>query len=563
MHPIRACLLAGLACAATALTPWSGARAATVVGPPSHTSTLTSSAPGADSEFGSEVAVSGNTVVVLADNQSVDGAEEGAVFVYTRPTSGWKNLAAAAELTLPAAGDHELNSVAISGNTIAIGDVGTPTGEQSAQGAVYVYVKPTSGWKSTSHPAAILTASDGAANDGLGASVAISGDTIVSGAVDHATGGDAYRGAAYVFTESGSTWKSATQTAELTGTTGATMDFFGASVAISGDTIAIGAPGHQDGTAADAGLGYVFVKPTNGPWVDATQNRKLEANDAAPDANLGSNQGVAIDGDTIVFGADTEGDADFHEGIGSAYVFERPTSGWTSTQTLTDTAELTPSDGMTYEEFGDSVAVTGDTIVVGAGQRSFSGPGSDEGAAYVFDKTGADWTTTTETKELRNPDTSAADSEYGTSVAANGLSLIIGARDQNSGQGAVFLTAPAAPSLSKPALSHPTWVLGTKAAALNPKHKPKGGVEISFHLNESAPVSLSFSEKAHGHLVHKGTLTVTAKAGKDKVFIDGPLGHGKALVIGHGTVTITAKNANGTAKAKPLHFTVRKPSKKH
>jgi FG-GAP repeat len=556
----RIIVVATIGCLGSALTPASSANAASAA--PSHTSTLTPPAGVDNSEFGDAVAVSGNTVAVAAPDELINGTEQGAVFVYTRPTAGWKSLSAAAELRFPASPDNELNSVAISGNTIAIGDVGTPSGEQSGQGAVYVYVKPAHGWKSTSHPTAVLTASDGATDDGLGATVAISGDTIVSGAAGHATDSDADRGAAYVFAKPTSGWTTATQTAELTGTTGATDDLFGASVAVSGDTIAIGAPGHEDGTAQAAGLGYVFLKPTNGPWVDATQNRKLEASDPVTDAGLGAHQAVAIDGDTIVFGADTGGDG-FANGIGSAYVFERPDTGWTSTQTLIDTAELTPSDGVNGEEFGSTVAIAGGTIVVGAPLRSFTATDSDNGAAYVFDKTGADWTSGTQTSELHDPATPAAHSEYGTTVATAGATVLVGAIYENSGQGAVFLTAPAAPSLSKPALSHPTWVLGTKAAALNPKHKPKGGVEISFRLIESASVSLSFSEQVHGHLVHKGTLTVAAKAGKNTVFIDGPLGHGKRLAAGHGTVTITAKNANGTSTAKPLHFTVRKPSKKH
>jgi hypothetical protein len=90
---------------------------------------------------------------------------------------------------------------------------------------------------------------------------------------------------------------------------------------------------------------------------------------------------------------------------------------------------------------------------------------------------------------------------------------------------------------------------------VNPHRKPKTGDALSFTLQAAASVTLSFREKnSHGRRVHKGTVVVPARKGRNSVYLDGKLGHGKKLTAGQCAVTITAKNANGTARAKPLHF---------
>ena len=141
---------------------------------------------------------------------------------------------------------------------------------------------------------AVLTASDGAVLSELGYSVAISGNTVVVGAA----GGHA----AYVFTESGSGWANMTQVAKLTASDGNAYagGQFGASVAISGNTIVVGAPGQGEGAA------YVFSEPASG-WTNMTQTAELTASDGAlnPPTGIGANFGdaVAISGNTVVVGA--------------------------------------------------------------------------------------------------------------------------------------------------------------------------------------------------------------------------------------------------------------------
>ena len=134
-----------------------------------------------------------------------------------------------------------------------------------------------------------LTASDGADGDQLGDSVAVSGSTIAVGAPQHTVGGVQGRGAVYVFSEPATGWQNAVQTAELTASDGATGDGLGYSVAISGSTIVAGAPDHGSG-----GTLYVFSQPGSGRWKSSSQTAELTASDGAAGDELGYS--VAVSG---------------------------------------------------------------------------------------------------------------------------------------------------------------------------------------------------------------------------------------------------------------------------
>ena len=136
--------------------------------------------------------------------------------------------------------------------------------------------------------------------------------------------------------------------AKLTASDGAANDHFGVSVAIAGDTIVVGAYGDDD-SGSDSGSAYVFTR-TGTTWTEQT---KLTASDGAAGDQFGTS--VAITGDTIVVGADLDDTAS-----GSAYVFTRTGTAWM------EQAKLTASDGAAVDSFGISVAIVGDTIVVGA-----------------------------------------------------------------------------------------------------------------------------------------------------------------------------------------------------
>ena len=264
-----------------------------------------------------------------------------------------------------AASDRFGVSVAISGDTLVAGAYGDNVGNNTGQGSAYVFTKSGTDWVEQAH----LTASDGAATDYFGSSVAISGDTVVAGAPFDDVGGNTDQGSTYVFIRSGTNWS---QQAHLNVSDGAEHDNFGWSVAISGDTAVVGAPFHDVGTNSAQGSAYVFTR-TGTNW---TQQAHLTASDGASYDAFGSS--VSIDGDTAVVGAFwDEGGVNSTE-QGSAYVFTRSGTNWT------EQAKLTASDGATEDDFGISAAIDGDTVVVGAFYDDVEA-NANQGSAYVYE----------------------------------------------------------------------------------------------------------------------------------------------------------------------------------
>jgi hypothetical protein len=242
-----------------------------------------------------------------------------------------------------------------------------------------------------------LTSSDGAAGDDFGWSVAIDGDTVVVGAMEK---GNDEQGAAYVFVKPLSGWQSMTQVAELLPSDYPEDGLFGWSVAVDGDTIAV--------TARNAATTYVFVKPALG-WTNMTQTAELFPLPAAyPYA-----YSVAVQGNTVVVGV-VNGDAQ-----GAAYIFLKPAGGWAGE--LQPNATLTSTDIDEESEFGHSVAISGETIVVGD-----SGADQYYGAAYLFIKPSTGWANMTQTAKLTASNPSGL-SSFGSSVGISEKTIVIGA----------------------------------------------------------------------------------------------------------------------------------------
>jgi hypothetical protein len=289
-----------------------------------------------------------------------------------------------------------------------------------------------------------LTASDGAAGDNLGWSVAIAGDTIVVGAAnDDISFGN--QGSAYVFRRPPTGWMSMTQTAKLTHSDPAPSDTFGWAVSISSETVAVGAPGVNFGASGSQGAVYVFVKPPAG-WVNMSQTAKLFASDGAREDNLGYS--VSIDGGAIVAGA-----PQLLLGRGSAYVFQRPPAGWAN---ATQTAKLGASDGANADFLGFSVGSSGDVVIVGG--RGF-GPRGISGRAYLYLRPAGGWTNTLENQKLLATDT-AVDDEYGFSIGVSGDAVVVGATlddvGPNVNQGSAYVFAPSTISATASPPSTPT-----------------------------------------------------------------------------------------------------------
>ncbi|HUU94503.1 MAG TPA: FG-GAP repeat protein [Phycisphaerae bacterium] len=299
------------------------------------------------------------------------------------------------------------NSVSVYGDVALVGAYEDDDPVAGA-GSAYVFRHNRGTWVQQ----AKLLAADGAVGDWFGWSVAVSGDLAVVGAHwDDDLGNRS--GSAYVFRYNGSTW---VQEAKLLAPDGHAEDYFGCSVAVSRDVVIVGAHG---GRAFGYKPGAAYVFRHNGTtWV---QEAKLLAADGERGDDFGVS--VAVSGGVAIVGA--TGDDDLGNASGSAYAFRHTGTTWVQQ------AKLLASDGAAYDAFGMSVAVSGDMAIVGAG----GGPGS----AYAFRYSGGTW--------VQAGTLLAADGElgdrFGASVAVAGDVAVVGAhydndRGTNSGSAYVF-----------------------------------------------------------------------------------------------------------------------------
>jgi hypothetical protein len=300
-----------------------------------------------------------------------------------------------------AAGDYFGYSIAMDGDTAVVGAPGEDIGSNADQGAAYVFVRGASGWQIQ----AKLTASDGGADDGFGTSVAVSGDTAVVGAPYDDIGTSGNQGSVYVFVRNGTAWS---EQQKRTASDGLAEDRFGISVALEGETVVVGANGDDHGSNTDEGSAYVYIRRDNA-WVFQA---KLNASDGAIGDEFGTS--VALSGDTVLVGANYDDVLDRDQG--SAYVFVRSDTIWAQQ------AKLVPSDAESLDYFGRSVAVSGDTAVVGAYNKDI-GSNGNQGSAYVFVRSGLVWT---EQARLTASDGAAFD-HFGYSVAVSGDTVVVGA----------------------------------------------------------------------------------------------------------------------------------------
>ena len=335
--------------------------------------------------------------------------------------------------------------VAVSGDTAIVGASGEDAAGSFA-GAAYVFQRDEGGtdnWGEVKK----LTASDAQAGDAFGFSVAISGDTAVVGALNEgAAAFDA--GAAYVFGRNEGGADNWGEVKKLTASDAEISDAFSRSVAVSNDTAVVGAPAEDTG-GDRAGAAYVFGRNEGGAdnWGEV---KKLTAFDAQAGDRFGHD--VALSGDTTVIGAYNEdaGGGPFDE-FGAAYVFERDQGG---VDNWGEVKKLTASDAQANDEFGFSVAISGETAVVGA--RGEDAGGSSAGAAYFFqrDQGGADnWG---QLKKLTASDAQAGDL-FGGIVAVSGETAVVAAVSEDAGgssAGAAYIfQEPEPPATSTPTVT--------------------------------------------------------------------------------------------------------------
>jgi hypothetical protein len=373
---------------------------------------LTAGDGAANDFFGYSVAIAGDTALVGAYNDGVGAnTSQGSAYVFTRSGSTWSQQA---KLTANdgAAGDYFGVSVAIAGETALVGAFRDDVGANPDQGSAYVFSRSGATWSQQTK----LTANDGAANDRFGWSVAIAGETALVGAYYDDVGANTEQGSAYVFSRAGSTWS---QQAKLTAAPGdgAAGDYFGYSVAIAGDTALVGAPYDTVGANARQGSAYVFSR-AGSTW---SQQAKLTA--APGDGAAGDYFGysVAIAGETALVGAHLD-DVGANTDQGSAYVFTRAGSTWSQQ------AKLTADAGAAGDYFGVSVAIAGETALVGANYDDV-GANANQGSAYVFSRSGTTWSF----QARLTAGDGAADDRFGHSVAIAGETALVGALSDDVG----------------------------------------------------------------------------------------------------------------------------------
>jgi hypothetical protein len=397
---------------------------------------LASDGDGGDA-FGWSAALSGDGKVLVVGAWT-HNARAGEAFVYTKGGAADWSDAAEVKLT-PDRGRGGFGiSVAISydGGVIAIGAFAT----DAWRGAVYVYTRPATGEWGPGAAQVVLTAPDGATNDQLGTSVAISADA--STIVATAYGWSSFRGAAYVYTKPATAgWTASAAPVMLTAPDGMPGDRFGTSSALSSDgsTVIIGAPQGNAGTGAV----YVYTRPAAGAGSRSASEVTLLASEVtllASDGSVGDDFGCRVaasaDGRTVVVGA-----RGFASDTGRVYIY----SLHSASGRLATVAEaiLMASNGAVGDWYGFGVAVSGNgaTIAVGAHQRN-----SSVGAAYVYTlPAGGSWTSTpAEVMAIAGNGGPGDFFGYALALDAHGQTLAVGTMGYQWSRGAVYMAAVSA-----------------------------------------------------------------------------------------------------------------------
>ena len=423
--------------------------------------------------FGRAVAIDANTLVVGAPDEAssatgVDGdqgdnsaMDSGAAYVFVRTDDVWSQQAYL-KASNAETGDQFGTAVAIAGDTIAVtaySESSNATGVNGDQtnnsapgsGAVYVFTRANTTWSQQAY----IKASNTGANDEFGTSLSLDGDTLAVGAAaensqsvgvngDETDAGATRSGAAYVFTRVGTTWS---QQAYIKASNTDAADGFGDNIAVSGDTLAVGAPGEKsaatgiDGLQSDnsemlAGATYVFTR-VGTTW---SQQAYVKASNTRAQSLFGG--ALALWGDTLVVGSSGETSAstgiDGIEtdasafGAGAAYVFVRAGATWAQQ------AYVKASNTHANDNFGYVVGLSGDTLAISAPQESSDATGIDgdqtdhslfgAGAAYVFTRTGSTWSQQAYVK----PPVQETD-EFGLALAISGDTIVVGTEDEASG----------------------------------------------------------------------------------------------------------------------------------
>ncbi|MBN2501664.1 MAG: sortase [Anaerolineales bacterium] len=380
--------------------------------------TLVPKDAGVSDDFGYSVAISGDTAVVGAPYEDpTDGddllSNAGAAYVFVQQGNQWvqqaKLVAKDAE-----AGDNFGISVDIYGSTIAVGAVGKEVdngGDELDEnvGAVYIFTRTGDTWD---QQAKLVGAAE---DDNFGVSVALSGSTLVVGADFHDPLGIPDTGKAYVFIGKFNYWY---EQAQLMPQFPSVGDHFGHAVDIDGDTIVVGATKSGNPFSQEVGEAFIFSR-TGTNW---NMDARLEPEDGRVGDFFGHS--VSIDRGTVAVGA-LLSDPNLGSGLitsaGSVYIF-------TDRNNWSQTNKIVLDDASPFDYFGNDVELEGDTLIVGANGKD--SPGSfRSGRAYVYQQSGTVWSPLT----YLFPEYADDDDEFGQAVAMEGNTFLVGANGRDPG----------------------------------------------------------------------------------------------------------------------------------
>ncbi len=338
-----------------------------------------------------------STIAILSTVVGCDGW----ITEFTSPTEGQYHgfFTSAAWIV----GSASQRSAAAATNTPEL-LIGEPagTGTKAGTGTAYVYGKSATSWS----PVKSIFDANAPGRQGFGQSMSVKGNDVIVGA-PLAT---SFAGSAFVFVRSGNTW---TQQGELKASDAAANDQFGSAVAIHGNIAMVSAP-FEDQNGTNAGAVYTFAR-SGTTW---TQTQKLMA--AIPDANDNFGIAVLLDGsEALISSYDDSAAYPLPSGGGRVHLWSLTGGVWTEGPTLR------PSDPTQYKAFGSSLARQGNWLVVGAiGDYQTA---SNAGAVYVFERVGTTWVE--RQKLLANDGTVSA--RFGNSVAIDGNYIVVGASNGN------------------------------------------------------------------------------------------------------------------------------------
>jgi hypothetical protein len=418
--------------------------------------------------FGYTVSLSGDTAVIGTIGDDDNGSNAGAAYIFQRSNEHWS-------LTQKLIADDGVEddafgtSVSVDGNTVVIG-TNENVASEPATGSAYVFVQIGNSWSQQQK----LTASDASGLDSFGVSVSISGDTALIGADGDTNENGLFAGSAYVFTRIGGNW---TQQQKLIATGGKANDHLGSTVSISGDTALI--CGYKNDNLSDSNTAYIFTR-TNGAWTQQQALKADDSASSGVGLNFGRSgcvdgdtaiisasdsfpydvgtvyvfkrtgsewsqqqklsnyetsfgYSIALDGDTALIGADK--DFGVSSSTGSAYIYQRSSDTWALQQ------KIYTDDGIRYDNFGFAVSLDNNTALIGDYGDDENGSGS--GSAYIFTFDGKTWEQRQELNVGDGADGDGASTDYyGTSVSIFNDTIAVGSpgdSDNGSGSGSVYI----------------------------------------------------------------------------------------------------------------------------